>query len=70
VRLANARDVRKELAALYKAARAGEINVGDASKLGNLLGIIARVIETSELETELEALKHELTDRRSADDTL
>lgn len=49
--------VKRELARLYAEARAGDIDVSDASKLANLLQILARVIETSDLEKRLEALE-------------
>jgi len=55
--LKTAENVRAELAKLYRQARAGSIEVGDASKLGNLLQILGRMIETSDLEKRLEVLE-------------
>lgn len=55
--LKSAENVRAELARLYRQARAGEIEVADASRLGNLLQILGRMIETSDLEQRLEKLE-------------
>jgi hypothetical protein len=55
--LASAEDVRRELARLYRQARAGRLEVGDASRLANVLQILSRSIETSDLETRLTALE-------------
>jgi hypothetical protein len=55
--LKTAENVRAELARLYRQARAGSIEVGDASKLGNLLQVLGRMIETSDLEKRLEKLE-------------
>ncbi|AEB85515.1 hypothetical protein [Alicycliphilus denitrificans] len=60
--LASAGDVARELARLYRQARAGQMEVQDASRLANILQILARVLETSDLEArieELEAIKGE-----------
>src|SRR4051794_41985642 len=43
--------VRRELARVYREARAGRLDVADASKLANVLQIMGRMIETSEGET-------------------
>jgi len=55
--LKTAENVRAELARLYREARTGDIEVSDASRLGNLLHILARLIETGDLEKRLEALE-------------
>ena len=55
--LDTAERVRVELARLYREARAGAVEVGDASKLANMLHILARLIETSDLEKRLEKLE-------------
>ena len=55
--LSRLQHVRMELAKLYREARRGQINVADASRLANLLQILARVMSDDELErriTELE----------------
>lgn len=56
--LATADDVRRELARLYREARAGRVEVPDASRLANILQILARCIETSDLEQRLIALEN------------
>ena len=55
--LASAGDVARELARLYRQARAGQMEVQDASRLANILQILARVLETSNLEARIEALE-------------
>jgi len=52
--------IRAELGRLYGEARRREIDVTDASKLANLLGILHRVIASSDLEARLEALERSL----------
>ena len=49
--------VRRETAKLYVEARDGRRDVSDASKLGNLLAIIARMLEGSDLERRIEAIE-------------
>ena len=49
--------VRRELARVYREARVGVIDVADASKLANILQIMGRMIETSEVEARLDALE-------------
>ena len=46
--------VRRELARLYKEARAGGLEVAAASKLANVLQILGRMIEGAELEKRIE----------------
>lgn len=48
---------RAELAAVYREARAGRLNIADASRLGNILSLLARMIEGSDLEKRIEALE-------------
>ena len=52
--------VRRELARVYREARAGTLDVADASKLANILQIMGRMIETSEVEARLDALERRL----------
>ena len=52
--------VRRELARVYREARAGTLDVADASKLANILQIMGRMIEGSELEARLDALERRL----------
>lgn len=56
-RLDSLAGVRRELARLYKEARAGELEVGDASKLANILQILGRMIEGTELERRIAELE-------------
>jgi hypothetical protein len=56
-RLDSLRNVRREAAVIYRAARAGDIDVSDASKLVNILAIISRMIQGDELERRIEALE-------------
>lgn len=53
--------IRAELGRLYGEARRGEVDVQDASRLANLLGILHRVIASSDLEVRLEAIEQRLT---------
>lgn len=56
-KLASATDVSRELAKLYREARSGRIDVSDASRLANMLSILARILTDSELEARIEALE-------------
>ena len=56
-KLATATDVSRELAKLYREARSGRIDVSDASRLANMLSILARILTDSELEAHIEALE-------------
>ncbi|MFM0095730.1 hypothetical protein PQQ87_08960 [Paraburkholderia nemoris] len=56
-KLDSAQEVRFELAKLYRQARNGKIDVGDASKLAHMLQVLSRVIETSDIERRLEELE-------------
>lgn len=56
-RLHDMRSLRRELGHLYREARAGKVDIQDASRLANILGILARIIQSSDIETRLEALE-------------
>lgn len=56
-RLQSVGDVNRELAKLYREARSNIINVGDASKLANILSTIGRIMADSDLEARIEALE-------------
>lgn len=61
LKLSTAEDCRRELARLYREARVSQIDVADASRLANILQIMSRLIETSDLEArvmELETYRH------------
>jgi predicted transcriptional regulator len=60
VTLSEARHVRAELAKLYREARQGKVDVTDASKLANMLQILYRIIEGSDLEKRLEEIEKEV----------
>lgn len=49
--------VRNEMSKVYAEARRGMISTADAYRLGLLLSMIAKVIETSDLAERLEALE-------------
>lgn len=53
------RNVRQELATLYRQAKHGVIDVTDASKLANMLSVLARIIELTELESRVTALERQ-----------
>jgi hypothetical protein len=57
LKLVTIKDVRSELGRLYRSAKAGRTQVADASKLSNILAILARCIESSELEQRVKALE-------------
>jgi hypothetical protein len=57
VKLDTVTDARKEMAKLYREARAGKIDVSEASKLAHILMLIGRMIEGSDFERRLEALE-------------
>lgn len=54
--------VKNELARLYRSAKAKTTDVGDASRLANLLSILARLIESSDLEKRIEAIEQRQAD--------
>jgi hypothetical protein len=56
--------IRKELASLYREARTGGIDISDATKLGYLLQILAKVIEQSEFEERVERLEREFENEK------
>lgn len=57
LKLVTAEDVRRELARLYREARSNQLEVSDASRLANVLQILARCIETGDLERRLQLLE-------------
>lgn len=50
-------EVRREIARLYLSARRGELDVGDASKLANILSILGRLINSDQTEERLASLE-------------
>ena len=61
-RLDSVAGIRRELARVYTEARRGELDTNEASKLGNLLAVLHRIIEGSALEDRLARLE-EAADR-------
>ena len=57
LKLSTVGDVSRELARLYRDAKAGRRDVADASKLANILSILGRLIEGAELERRVEELE-------------
>lgn len=57
LKLETVRDVRRELARIYREARRGELKPETATKLAFLLDLTARMIERNELEARIEALE-------------
>jgi hypothetical protein len=57
LRLTNIDDVKRELARLYREARAKRVDTQDASRMANMLSILGRLIEGADFEARLEALE-------------
>lgn len=57
VKLNTVADVQRELSKLYRLARGKRMDTSEASKLANILVMIARIMETSDLEARLSALE-------------
>ena len=57
VKLTSVQDVQKELSKLYRLARAKRMDTSEASKLANILMLIARIMETSDLEERIAQLE-------------
>jgi hypothetical protein len=51
--------VRRELVKIYRQGRDGDRDVSDASKLANILTMIARILEGSDLEKRITALEQQ-----------
>lgn len=56
-RLSTIGDVKLELARLYRETRAKKVATQDASRMANMLLILGRLIEGSDLEARLDALE-------------
>jgi hypothetical protein len=57
VKLETVQDARKEMSKVYREARSGKVDISDASKLANILMLIGRMIESSDLEKRIAALE-------------
>lgn len=55
--LKTAEHVRVELARIYREGKAGKRAIADVSRLANVLHILGRMIETSDLEQRIERLE-------------
>jgi len=61
--------VRRELGRLYREARAGRIDPGDATKLAFVLVSIVKVAEAAEFDARLRELEARRADRSATDET-
>lgn len=52
-------DVRAEMARLYREGKAGTRDVGEVSKLANVLALLGRMIEGSDIEKRLAELEQQ-----------
>jgi hypothetical protein len=57
LRLNSIDDVKKEMGRLYREGKAGKRDVGNVSRLANVLAIMGRLIEGSELEARIAAIE-------------
>jgi hypothetical protein len=64
LRLDSLSRVRFELTRIYRQARDGERDVGDASKLAHILVAIGRILEGSDLEKRIAALEQQVRQER------
>ena len=64
LRLDSLARVRFELVRIYREARDGKRDVGDASKLAHILALIARILEGSDLEKRIALLEQQARNAR------
>lgn len=64
VRLNTIDDVKKEMARLYREARAKKVDSQDASRMANMLSILGRLIEGSEIQQQIDEIKQALDKER------
>ncbi len=57
LKLSTADDVRRELGRIYREGKAGTRDVGEVSRLANVLSILNRCIESGDLEQRIEQLE-------------
>ena len=57
IKLKTIDDVRAEMARLYREGKAGTRDVADVSRLANVLSLLGRLIEGSDLERRLTAIE-------------
>jgi hypothetical protein len=58
-KLSTCRDVRGELARLYREGKSGKRDVAEVSRLANVLSILGRLIEGADIELRIEKLERE-----------
>jgi hypothetical protein len=56
-KLDSLRGVRRELTKVYRDMRQGKLDTQDGTRLAFVLNVIAKLIETSDLEARIEALE-------------
>jgi len=56
-------DIKREVAALYRAGRKGDVAAADASKLATILTLVLRCTETADLEARMQAIEARLAER-------
>ena len=66
LKLSTLDDVKAELARLYREGKAGQREVAEVSKLGNLLNLLGRLIVDHELQARIEALEERSNTRRAS----
>ncbi|MBW8072377.1 MAG: hypothetical protein GJU77_01660 [Ferrovum sp.] len=64
IHLKTADDVRLEMARVYRDMRQGKIETADGTKFAYVLGQLAKMIETGQLEARLELIEHTLKVRK------
>ena len=57
--------IRTEMSSIYRLARAGSLDLSNATKLVYILQAIGRVIEGSDLEARIEALEAQQEDKQN-----
>jgi hypothetical protein len=63
--LSSLRGIRRELAAVYRLARVGELELQNATKLAYLLSTLGKLSESELIEARLIRLEHTMEDRNS-----
>lgn len=57
IKLSSLEDVRREMATIYREARSGKIEIGDAGRLAYVLTGIGKLIEVESIERRITALE-------------
>ncbi len=65
VSLSTLPEVRREMASVYRQAKAGKMDVSDATRLVYILSNIAKTIEASDVASRLELLESIMKERRA-----